>query len=164
MALFSRRIARSGPGRYRLRLPGEERELLAGLGAQLRSMLSSSTDDPLVRRLFPVAYHDDAERDREYQALVRDELLGRRLAAVEILESTATATELDGDQLGAWMAVINDLRLVLGTKLDVDEDMEAVGADDPEAASFAVYEYLGYLLHEVIDALTGDLPPPSEEA
>jgi hypothetical protein len=161
--LFRRRVDRVGEGRYRLRLPEEERTLLRSLADELRALISASTDDPVVRRLFPVAYHDDAERDHEYQALVRDELLDRRLAAIEVLESTAAATEVDGEQLGAWMGVINDLRLVLGTKLDVDEDMEPIDIEDPDAPAHAVYEYLGFLLHEVIEALTGDLPPPVEE-
>jgi hypothetical protein len=162
MPLLRRRVERVAEHRYRVRLPEEERSLLRSLAEELRSLLSASTDDHLVRRLFPVAYHDDAERDHEYQALVRDELLDRRLATIEVLEATADATEVDGDQLAAWMAVINDLRLVLGTKLDVDEDMEPVDLDDPDAPALAVYEYLGYLLHEVVDALTDDLPPPVE--
>ena len=87
-----------------------------------------------MRRLFPTAYHDDAERDREYQQLVRDELLDRRLAALDIVDShRSTADELDEAQLSAWMRRVNDLRLVLGTRLDVCEDRRRLDADDPDA-------------------------------
>ena len=72
-----------------------------------------------MRRLFPTAYHDDPERDREYQQLVRDELLERRLAALATVEATAAADELDEEQLTGWLTALNDLRLVLGTRLDV---------------------------------------------
>jgi hypothetical protein len=161
--LFRRRIERAGEQRYRVRLPVEERTLLRSLAEELRALLSASTDDPMVRRLFPVAYHDDVERDREYHALVRDELLDRRMAAIEALEATADATEVDGEQLAAWMGVVNDLRLVLGSKLEVSEDMAEVDLDDPDGPAHAVYEYLGFLLHEIIDTLSGDLPPPLED-
>jgi hypothetical protein len=160
---FARRISRTRSGSFRVRLPGPERELLVSLAEQLRTVLAVSTDDPMVRRLFPTAYHDDPERDHEYQALVRDELLDRRLATLEALEASAEAEELDEEGLSVWMAAINDLRLVLGTRLDVSNDPDRVDLDDPMAPAMAAYEYLGFLLHEVVEALTGSLPPPTQD-
>jgi hypothetical protein len=161
-----RRVSRTRSGTYRVRLPGPEREVLARLVGDLRQLLAAGAgaeDLADLARLFPPAYHEDAERDREYHALVRDELLDRRLAAIEVVESTvADASELDEDQLCAWMAAINDLRLVLGTRLGVTADTEPVGPDHPDAPALAAYEYLGFLLHEVVEALSGGLPPPVE--
>ena len=163
MGLFGkRRVSRSRSGRYELHLPRPERELLANLVDQLRELLLASTDDPSVRRLFPTAYHDDAERDREYQQLVRDELLERRLASLATVEETAQATELSEEQLSAWLTALNDLRLVLGTRLDVSEDQVELDEDDPAAPALAVYGYLGVVLDDVVEALTGGLPPPAE--
>jgi hypothetical protein len=159
---FRRRVSRTKAGTYALRLPGPERELLADLADQLRELLVVTTDDPSVRRLFPAAYHDDPERDREYQQLVRDELLERRLASLTTVEETAAADELDEDQLTAWLTALNDLRLVLGTRLDVSEDQEDMAEDDPDAPAMAVYGYLSVLLGDVVDALAEDLPPPTE--
>jgi hypothetical protein len=159
---FRRRVSRTKAGTYALRLPGPERELLADLVDQLRELLVVTTDDPSVRRLFPTAYHEDPERDREYQQLVRDELLERRLAALTTVEETAAADELDEDQLTAWLTALNDLRLVLGTRLDVSEDQEDMAEDDPDAPVMAVYGYLSVLLGDVVDALAEDLPPPTE--
>ena len=160
--LFPRRISRTRHGTYAVRLPAQERELLANLVDQLRELLELTTDDPNVRRLFPTAYNEDAERDREYQQLVRDELLERRLAALAAVEATAEADELDEAQLGGWLTALNDLRLVLGTRLDVSEDQDAIDEDDPDAPAMAVYGYLSMLLSEVVDALEDDLPPPTE--
>ncbi|MEO7570901.1 MAG: DUF2017 family protein [Acidimicrobiales bacterium] len=160
--LFRRRISRTRRGAFAVRLPAEERELLASLVVQLRELLELSTDDPSVRRLFPTAYHDDPERDREYQQLVRDELLERRLDALSTVEDSAGATELDEAQLGAWLTALNDLRLVLGTRLDVSEDQEGIDEDHPNAPAMAVYGYLSVLLNDVVDALAGDLPTPTE--
>ncbi len=163
MAIFRRqRIRRTRGGTYEIRLPEPERTLLGNLADQLRELLAETTDDPSVRRLFPTAYHDDPERDREYQQLVRDELLERRLAALATVEATLGAEELDEEQLSAWLSSLNDLRLVLGTRLDVSEELLDVDADDPDAPAYAVYEYLGFLLSEVVDALTEGLPPPTD--
>jgi hypothetical protein len=163
MALFRRRrVHRTRQGTYEVHLPEPEQTLLVSLVDQLRELLLESTDDPSVRRLFPTAYNEDPERDREYQQLVRDELLERRLAALATVEATVALPELDEQQLSAWLAGLNDLRLVLGTRLDVSEAPITVAADDPDAPAYAVYEYLGFLLSEVVDALMGGLPEPTE--
>ena len=163
MAFLRRsRIERAGPGRYSISLPKRERELLVNLTEQLRDALLATTDDPSLRRLFPTAYHEDPERDREYQQLVRDELLERRLAALALVEETVSTGRLDEAGLTSWLTALNDLRLVLGTRLDVSEDDPEVDPDDPDAPAYAVYHYLGMLVGEVVDALESDLPPPSE--
>ena len=165
MGLFRRRrVERTPAGTYRLHLPEPERELLGNLVEQLRDLLMETTDDPSVRRLFPTAYNTDPERDREYQQLVRDELLERRLAALWTVEATLSADELDLEQTSAWLSALNDLRLVLGTRLDVGEELIEVDADDPDAPAYAVYEYLAFLLTEVVDALAGGLPEPTQDA
>jgi len=163
MSLFRRhRVRRTRAGRYEIHLPEPERTLLGNLADQLRGLLLETTDDPSLRRLFPTAYHDDPDRDREYQQLVRDELLERRLAALATLDATLAADELDEEGLTAWLSSLNDLRLVLGTRLDVSEDRIDIEADDPDAPAYAVYEYLGFLLSEVVDALEEGLPPPAD--
>ncbi len=157
MGLFSKRVKRTGPDRYKVDLPDVEQELLRSLFPQLRELLAS--DDPSLTRLFPTAYPDDPERDAGYHALVRDELLEKRFASLDLVESTLGGAELDGDELAAWMRAVNDLRLVIGTRLDVSEDDDPVEFDptDPDAAAWQVYHYLGALLSFIVDALTGDL-------
>ena len=164
MVSFRRsRVGHTRRGTYALRLPADERALLVNLVDQLRELLSLTTDDPAVRRLFPTAYHEDAERDREYQQLVRDELLERRLAALATVEETTFLDDVTEDQLTGWLTALNDLRLVLGTRLDVSEDDDGeLEENDPNAPALAVYDYLGFLLSEVVEALAEGLPPPTE--
>jgi Domain of unknown function (DUF2017) len=160
--LFTRdRVRRRGEGQYQIRLRPNERVLMAELVAQMREQLLASTDDPSVRRLFPPAYPDDAERDAGYQVLTRDELLEHRLAALDVVERTLDGSTLDESEMTAWMSTLNSLRLVLGTRLDVDEELRELDENDPEAPAYAVYEYLGWVLSQVVDALSADLPPPS---
>jgi hypothetical protein len=118
------------------------------LPEQLNAILRE--DDASLRRLFPPAYADDPEREAEYQGLMREDLLGRRHAAHEIMARTIDADDLDGEELNAWLATLNDFRLVLGTKLDVREDDR--GDDTPE---YALYRYLTYLEEVVVEALAG---------
>jgi hypothetical protein len=162
--MFNRdRVRRKGPGRYQLRLRPNEKVLLGGLVEQLREQLLASTDEASVRRLFPPAYPQDAERDAGYQVLTRDELLEHKLAALDVVERTLDAGELDEEQMTAWMGTLNSLRLVLGTRLDVDEEPREYDESDPQAPAYAVYEYLGWVLSQVVDALSPDLPPPTAD-
>jgi hypothetical protein len=163
--VFNRdRVRRRGRGRYQVTLRPNERVLVADLVDQLREQLLASTDDPSVRRLFPPAYPDDAERDAGYQVLTRDELLEHRLAAIDVVESSLDGDDLDEAGMNAWMSTLNALRLVLGTRLDVDEELPPLDDGDPLAPAYAVYEYLGWLLSQVVDVLSRDLPPPTADA
>ncbi len=55
---------------------------------------------------------------------------------------------------GPGCSALNDIRLVIGTKLDVSEDPSfEISDDDPDAPAFAIYAYLGWLLEQVVDAL-----------
>jgi hypothetical protein len=151
------RVERTGPGAYRLRLPADERRVLRTLPAQLRELLT--TDDPSLARLFPPAYPDDEEASAEYDRLVRQELLDGRLEALRVLERTVDAERLDGEELSAWVGALNDLRLVLGTRLGVMEESYGAELDprDPRAPQLALYGYLSWLQEEAVAALAADL-------
>jgi hypothetical protein len=153
-----RRVKRSRKGGFDLRLPESERQLVTSLVGQLRRVLTGEdvAADPGMRRLFPSAYADDAARDAEYREMVHDDLLAARLGALDVVEATVGASNVDEAQLLAWMGAINDLRLVLGTRLDVSEET-AFDADpeDPDAPALAVYQYLSFLLESIVDALSG---------
>lgn len=161
--MIGRRVKRSRRGGFELRIPADERELLRSVGPQLREVLVRQAASPQygedagVDRLFPVAYPDDEDRQTEYRLLVHDELMASHLGALAVLEETADAERLDEDQLMAWMRALNDVRLVLGTRLDVSEEGDERPQDrrDPRAPAFAVYDYLTYLQGEIIEALSG---------
>ena len=154
---MSRRIQRDRSGRYRLRLPAEERDVLRSLPGQLRALLQ--TNDASLERLFPPAY-EDADADAEYVELVREDLLDGKLAALEIVEQTVDADHLDEAQLQAWLGALESLRLVLGTQLDVSEATYADDLDprDPSAPALALYGYLSWLQEQAVDALAAGLP------
>jgi hypothetical protein len=150
------RIIRAADGSFRLRLTRPERVLLRSLPGQLRELLEA--EDPAVERLFPPAYRDDPEREAEYRRMVHDELAAGRRRALDVMESTVDADRLDDDQMAAWLGALNDLRLVLGTRLEVTEDSveEDFPPADPRRETLALYHYLGWLESQAVDAVAGD--------
>jgi Domain of unknown function (DUF2017) len=153
-------IVRRDDGTFDVDIPGDQRRLLRGLPDELRRLLDEgNTDtDAALRRLFPSADPDDAEHAAEFDRLVREDLLSERAAAIEAMERTLDADRLGEDELVAWLGVLNDLRLVLGTRLDVTEETtpDDFEADDPGAGAYALYAYLTYLEDEIVQALSSD--------
>ena len=153
------RIRRTRHGDFRLKLPAPERAVLRSLPGRLREFLTSG--DAAVVRLFPPGYADDPKLDAEYRELVHDDLVAHHMASLTVMEETIEADRLNEDQLAAWLGAINDLPLVLGTQVDVTEDLdpEALRDDDPLAPAFALYFYLGWLEEQVVQALAQGLHP-----
>jgi hypothetical protein len=147
-----RRIRRTRDGSYRLQLTPNERDLLRALPGQVRQLIDA--DDPSVFRLFPSAYPDDPEREAEFTALVHDELMEHHLDALATLERTVDDEQLDEEQVLSWLRALNDLRLVLGTRLDITEDLTDVSDDDPRAPALGVYGYLTWLQEQVVEAIS----------
>jgi hypothetical protein len=154
---FTRRIRRTRSGDFELRISPEERDVLRGLPEQMRDAMELGNADPAVARLNPSACPDDAEVDAEYRELMGNELNDGRLQALAALEDTVDAPRLDEAQALAWMRAINDVRILLGTRLDVTEDPvdRQVSPDDPRASAFALYDYLSLLTQELVEALEG---------
>lgn len=118
------------------------------------------THDPMTKRLFPPAYPalglEEAERD--YRTLVDHALINHHRDAFAVLARTADADSLSDSELEAWLSAVGALRLVLGTRLEVTEDMPAPGAEDPASAEYALYELLGQLQYLMVEVLAAELP------
>jgi Domain of unknown function (DUF2017) len=157
--LVPRPIEPDREGGFRLRLSDGERELLRTLPGELRTLLDSERDDTALRRLFPPAYERDEEGEDEYRRLMAGELLEGRRAALRLVEETADRDRLTAEELDGWLRALNDLRLVLGTRLDVTEDMYQAELDpkDPEAYELSVYAYLSWLQEQLVAAAAGEL-------
>jgi hypothetical protein len=151
-------IERTETGDFLLRLGPEERGLLRRLSAELEELLAAEPEDPSLRRLRPRAYEDE-EVEREFRSLMGSELESLRLENLRGLAETAGRDRLDAEELDRWLAALNDLRLVLGTRLDVTEDQFADGFDPsaPHAYELAVYAFLTWLQEAAIEAASSAL-------
>ena len=146
-------IKRTEAGDFVVRLGADERELLRRLAAELEELLAAEPDDPSLRRLRPRAYEDE-KVEREFRSLVGVELESRRLENLRWLAESAGRERLEPEELDRWLAALNDLRLVLGTRLDVAEDQFADGFDPsaPNAHELAVYALLTWLQEAAVEA------------
>jgi hypothetical protein len=148
-------IERGKGGEVRLRLSRDERALLAGLVAEVRALLDGAPGDPSLRRLSPPAY-EEADDERAYRELMGSELLDGRRAALDLVAETVDQKRLSPEQAETWLRALNDLRLVLGTRLDVREDTFAQEPDlsDPRGHALAVYAYLSWIQEQLVEALS----------
>jgi hypothetical protein len=150
----------SGPG------PATEREGLAAAPEQERladsaglpdaaelAALTGLADtptgptDPVLARLLPDAYREDPDAAGEFRRLTESTLRrGKSEAAQALLadlpETGGAEVRLDPETTERWLTTLNDVRLALGTRLDVSEDMPEPDPDDPDAPAYVVYLWL----------------------
>jgi hypothetical protein len=143
----------------------------------LEAMLSfegptTEPDDPVLARLFPTAYPDNAEAAAEFrrftEGALRDGKAAGAAAMIDALEEAGLPPELGEDKVvidieldeGAaqvWLKTFTDLRLALATRLEVEENDEefwaALPEDDPRSQAHDIYEWIGALQETLVDAL-----------
>ena len=152
MALSFRR---NGDGTFSITVLQQERRLLEALLPQLRELITD--DDQLTWRLFPNPYPDDSDAADDYASMIGDDLRDHHLESLDVVEATLDAKRLEEDQLEAWMHAVNDLRLVIGSRLDVEEDTEVDDFDDDvEQSLYVTYLYLGSMLERIVRAVAGE--------
>lgn len=152
---FRRWIKATDDGTLEVRLNERERDALRNLAGELCQMLAEPSD-PSLRRLFPPGYSDDAVREAGYQMMMGDELRQRHVAAAEALGESADAQRLDPEQATAWLQAINSVRLVLGTRLGIEEDgyEKPISRNDPNLPLWALFDFLGALLNDLVEAMS----------
>ncbi|MBI3649214.1 MAG: DUF2017 family protein [Actinobacteria bacterium] len=142
--------------RFRVRLQPAQREMLGRVIVQLREVLEHEdpSSDPAVARLFPATYPDDPLASLEYETAVGPELLRERLDAIRTMESTLRARTLAEEELLAWLATLNGLRLVLGIRLDITEETtEDDFTDEESRTTYGLYAFLTWLESSIVDVL-----------
>ena len=169
------RFRRRRGGGIQATLDNDEAAVLIALCRELTGLLPEAGEvpdpaDPVLTRLFPRAYLDptEEEADAEWRRFAQPDLVeGRREAVETVLHTLASArrhrnsleVSLSDEEAGAWLGVINDARLALGTRLEVTEDThpDKFRPGDPAAAPFAVYWWLGYLEETLVDTLASGI-------
>ena len=142
--------------RFSVRLGKRERELLVELCRQSRALLETEdpSSDPAVARLFPAAYQDDPLRNLEYETSLGGAPRFGKLEALDTVERTVNARALSEEEFLTWMGVVNDLRLVLGTRIEVtEESTDENFPAGPQHDAWQVYQFLGWLQQEMLFAL-----------
>jgi len=151
-----------------LGLVGEVRRMLAGRADEnpadelavltgMRTGPSTKPEDHVLARLLPDFSTDDEDLSAGMRSLHEPELIDAKDGAAQvILETLAPAggkVELTPAQADAWLTALNDIRLALGTALDVSEDMpEQLPPDDPRGAHLGVYQWLTFVQDALVQA------------
>lgn len=151
----------------RLVMDDTEAQLLIRLVTELRALLKTGRvdrGDPMYDRLFPSAYETPKD-EAAYRELVGDDLHTHKLEALDVvadaLNERGTDITLGEDDFEAWLQCLTDLRLAIGTRLEVDEEKMAAPFDphDPDGASLQILHWLGWITEGLIDA-TGTISQP----
>ena len=116
---------------------------------------TSPPEDVVLQRLLPDAYKSDDQASAEFRRFTERGLregkvsdARRVLSALE--ESGADEIALEPDEQLSWLRALNDLRLAIGTRLDIKEEddyatWEKLPDDDPRRLTYDLYDWLGYL-------------------
>lgn len=128
-------------------------------------------EDPVLQRLLPDAYRDDADDAAEFRKFTERSLTSTKAANAEILIGTLVDSgfdpdddsdrpievELDPEQVQAWLRSLTDVRLALAVRLGIETDEDALdvhASDDEATAAMAdVYDWLGYVQESLVLAL-----------
>lgn len=152
-----------------LKLVEVERALLASLIGQIVQLLDLQEEpvtDPLdflndlgkpvarpqdevVYRLLPDAYGEDEEANSEFrrftEGVLRDEKLQQAKKVLVAMPKDDEAVEITNEDFDFWLKALNDVRLALGTRLEITEDMQVVGVDPEKESLLEVYDWLTWL-------------------
>ncbi|HVF20607.1 MAG TPA: DUF2017 domain-containing protein [Mycobacteriales bacterium] len=169
MARAFRRTTRGVEARF----TDDECDLVAGLVRQLTALLEQDpTDgDEVLARLFPDGYRDDPEAAAELRGLTQPDLVDAKRGALDVVVSSLAERAdrgrvvLADEQAEQWLTGLNDLRLALGTRLGVTEEVydevDASEVHDVQGHLLDVYDWLGWLQESLVNTLSESLDPPS---
>ncbi|MET0763608.1 MAG: DUF2017 family protein [Blastococcus sp.] len=139
-----------------------EAGILGLLLDQLEQLLTADAEDvagdPVMARLLPEGHRGDPELAADYRELTESSLRSGKADDLATMRASLPPdggdVRLDADRAGSWLRTTNDLRLALGTRLDVSEDTEppdeVTGEQDQQ---LAVYYWLTALQGSLVDAL-----------
>jgi uncharacterized protein DUF2017 len=140
----------------RIDLAEAESSLLAGLLDDFTTLLDQpDRHDPVIQRLYPDGYTDDEAASAEYRELVerdlRSERSGRLRQCRTELPDGGGRFSIDDEAADRWLRVLNDLRLALGTRLEITEDAELNGADP----AVNIYHWLSAVQDLLVEQVMG---------
>lgn len=153
-------------------LVGQIREILAARSAQapddelaaitgMRTGPSTAPDERVLARLLPDFTRDDPDFAGGMRSLHEPELIDAKDGVAALVLNTCPPdggrVRLSLEEGQAWLSALNDVRLALGTALDVTEDMpDELAFDDPRGPHLSVYHWLTYVQETLVNAVAGD--------
>jgi len=133
--------------------PADELSILTGI----RTGPTTRPTDRVLARLLPDFTTEDADLAAGLRSLHEPALIEAKDAAaalvLETLPESGGKVALTAEQADSWLAALNDVRLALGTALDVSEDMpDELPPDDPRAEHMGVYHWLTFVQDSLVQS------------
>ena len=180
-----RRFKRSGPT-IMMRLTDYEATLLESLVEQYAGLLEADEPqpdagdsfarwqaelsgidpldhtDPVVNRLFPDAYPQDAAASGEFRRLTQARQRSTRLGEAEVVMSALrdcnagkNPVQVRVFELDSWLKTLTGVRLSLAVRLGIStpedaEELDALPEDEPRSYVYRVYEWIAYLTENLL--------------
>lgn len=135
--------------------PADELSELTGI----RTGPSTPPQDRVVARLLPDFTRDDPDLAGGLRSLHEPDLIEAKDGVASLVLDTCPPdggqVRLTDEQAAGWLSALNDVRLALGTVLDVTEDMpDELPDSDPRAAHLDVYHWLTYVQESLVQAIS----------
>lgn len=119
-------------------------------------------DDPVLLRLLPDGYASDPDASSEFRRFTERGLRAEKSAhartAVATIRSAGDQVTMSVTAGQSWLIALNDVRLALGTRLEVTEETYEQLPDwdptDPRYAPYMFFDWLTWLQSTLLAALT----------
>ena len=150
---------RGGNDSLKIKLNAEEAALLRQVVDEITDVLAGEETTPVHDRLYPDAF-EDPEETKKYNTLVRDELKSNKLRALTAMRETLgdsgrVIATLPTSEAHLWLTALTDIRLAIGVRLDVSEEVMGREPDpaDPDGLALVVLHWLGWLQETMVENL-----------
>lgn len=143
--------------------PQDELAELTGI----RTGSATSPEDPILSRLLPDFHRldpdnpsrEDLDSAAALRSLHEPELLDAKIGVAAVVMDTCPMyggeVRLTEDQVDAWLSALNDVRLALGTALDISDDTpDELPDDDPRTPNMTVYHWLTWVQESLLQAVS----------
>jgi hypothetical protein len=143
-------------GTFKLEIPKWQIKIFKSLTQELNPIISDRSNN-LTSRLFPTAYQADTSANNEYELLTHKDLLQSHLDSLEALDELSSNAELSEETLIKIIQGVNILRLVLGTRLEIngnDTNSPMANEDHPDHNLWLTFHLLGEILSIIVDVIS----------
>jgi hypothetical protein len=123
------------------------------------------SEDPVLKRLFPDAYPNDAMASADFRRFTERDLRAMKVAEARVVLDRLAATELGArdlkipsNEVESWLRTLTSVRLAVAIRLGIRDaatadELAALPDEDPRSFMVSVYDWLGFAEETLISAL-----------
>jgi Domain of unknown function (DUF2017) len=122
-------------------------------------------EDPVLKRLFPDAYPEDAAASADFRRFTERSLKAKKVAEARVVLNRLATTDLGArdlkipaNEVESWLRTLTSVRLAVATRLGIRDAADAdelamLPEEDPRSFMVSVYDWLGFAQETLISAL-----------